>query len=94
MSLCLRVDPIWTIRGVWGSLQFRALFRKIRIPANQTSTIVGDITPGLKYWWTVHAERGTLHSLPRQALLNIGNVIIILLSSGDSGTIRVIEGTG
>ena len=47
-------------------------FRKFRVPANQTSIIIGNLTSGLRYWWTVYAARGLIKSEPRRDYIDIG----------------------
>ena len=47
-------------------------FRKIRVPSNETSTIIGDLRSGARYWWTVHAERRFIRSEQARAYIDIG----------------------
>ena len=49
-------------------------FRKFRVPANQTSIIIGNLTSGLRYWWTVYAARGLIKSEPRRDYIDIGKI--------------------
>ena len=49
-------------------------FSKYRLAQNTTEVLVTNLTPGLRYWWSITAERGLLTSAPAKAYIQIGKL--------------------
>ena len=50
------------------------LFRKFRVPINQTSIFVpwGKLRAGTTYWWNIRANRALLHSPTSSSFFTTG----------------------